>query len=166
MRTRKWSFLKTILDVNFYTNNRSPPDTVWIISIALPFIFDIDLSYPYIKSFRSYPAFISLNEISVFEAHWLKLNFRFPLPVSETFLCIFDLGNRPHILLNKIINYRNWARKDRITGDANMTVNYLYLYVRVLYTADLCLCDVQILHRLLNYIFECPYLLQLSAAVS
>ena len=47
-----------------------------------------------------------------------------------------------------------------------MTVNYLYLYVRVLYTADLRLCDVQIPHQLLNYRFECPYLLQLSAAVS
>ena len=51
------TFDKNIVTI-FY---RSSPETVWIISIALPFIFDIDLSYPYIKSFRSYPAFIGFQ---------------------------------------------------------------------------------------------------------
>ena len=71
----------------FFKKYRSLPETVWIISIALPFIFDIDLSYPYIKSFRSYPAIIGL-QISAFcfilVADWLKLNFRLLLPVITT----------------------------------------------------------------------------------
>ena len=106
--------------------NRSVPETVWIISIALLFIFDIDLSYPYIKSFRSYPAFIGfqIRAFLTLVADCLKLNFRSSLPVAETFLCIFDLDNMPHIWLNKIIE---------VAGDVNKNVNYLYLYVRALY---------------------------------